>query len=269
MMAATIADRPETPKRVPALAAVILTHNESAHIAGCIASLAGWVDCVVVWDDGSADGTQEIAHKLGAQVVHRPFDNFAAQRQAALDAVQAAWIFFIDADERATPALAAEIETVLAHVAAVDPAISGYWVARRNFIAGQETHGGGFYPDYQLRLLKRGAARYVPEREVHEIVALDGQAGYLTEPLLHYNYASWAQFHAKQRVYAAYEARILAARGIRPRPHNFILQPLREFRRRYFSLGGWRDGIHGLRLALWLAWYYGFMPYYINHIRRG
>lgn len=263
MRSAAAADDLAGQAHAPTLAAVILTHNESAHIAECIASLAGWADCVVVWDDGSADGTQEIAGKLGAQVIYRPFDNFAAQRQAALDTVQAAWVFFVDADERATPALGDEIESVLSHAAAGEPAIAGYWVARRNFIAGHETRGGGFYPDYQLRLLKRGAARYVPEREVHEIVALDGEAGYLTEPLLHYNYANWAQFHAKQRFYAAYEARILAARGIRPRPHNFILQPLREFRRRYFSLGGWQDGLHGLRLAIWLAWYYGFMPYWL------
>jgi (heptosyl)LPS beta-1,4-glucosyltransferase len=246
---------------VPTLAAVILTRNESAHIAACIASLSGWIDCVVVWDSGSTDDTCKIARDLGAQVIYRPFDNFAAQRQAALDTVQADWIFFVDADERTTPALAAEVRAVIAP--ASGPPAAGVWVPRRNFIAGHETRGGGYYPDYQLRLLKRGAAHYVPEREVHEIVEVDGQEGYLTEPLLHYNYANWGQFHAKQRVYAAYEARILAARGIRPRPHNFILQPLREFRRRYFTLAGWRDGLHGLRLAAWLAWYYGFTPYWL------
>ncbi len=84
-----------------------------------------------------------------------------------------------------------------------------------------------------------------------------------TSPLIHYNYATWPQFFEKQRFYARYEARILAARGIRPRPHNFVLQPLREFRRRFITLQGWRDGRQGLRLALLLAWYYGFMPYWI------
>jgi hypothetical protein len=94
-------------------------------------------------------------------------------------------------------------------------------------------------------------------------VELRGAAERLVNPLIHYNYQSWAQFHRKQRVYAAYEARILAERGVRPRPHNFILQPLREFRRRYFTLQGWRDGWQGVRMAFWLAWYYGLLPYAI------
>ncbi len=240
------------------LVAVILARNEAHNIADCVASLRDWVDAVVVWDSGSSDGTQAAAANAGALVVQRPFDNYAAQRQAALDAIDARWIFFVDADERATPALADEIR----HVIRGDRA-AGYWVPRRNIIVGYEMRAGGFAPDYQLRLLRRAAARYVPEREVHEIVELAGSEGYLQHPLIHYNYATWAQFHQKQRFYAAYEARILAARGIRPRPHNFVLQPLREARRRFVTLGGWRDGWQGARMALLLAWYYGFMPYWI------
>ncbi len=84
---------------------------------------------------------------------------------------------------------------------------------------------------------------------------------HLREPLIHYNYLTWEQFDAKQRRYAAYEANILAGRGIQPRPHNFVLQPWREFRRRFFTLEGWRDGAFGLQMAARLAWWYGFVPY--------
>ncbi len=238
--------------------AVSLTRNEAQNIHDCVASLLGWCDAVIVWDSGSTDATQQLAYLAGAQVVERPFDNYAAQRQAALDAVDARWVFFVDADERATPALAAEVRRVI-----VTDDTAGYWVPRRNIIVGYEMRAGGFSPDYQLRLLRRGAARYVPAREVHEIVELAGAEGYLQCPLIHYNYATWAQFHRKQRFYAAYEARILAARGIRPRPHNFVLQPLREAWRRFVTLEGWRDGWQGGRMALLLAWYYGFMPYWI------
>ncbi len=240
------------------VAAVILTSNEEHNIAACIASLREWVDAVIVWDSGSTDRTVARASEAGAAIVQRPFDNYAAQRQAALDTVAAEWVFFVDADERATPELAAEIRNVVAA-----PAAAGYWVPRRNFIVGHEMRGGGFTPDYQLRLLRRGAAHYVPDRQVHEIVELNGAEGYLTHPLIHYNYLSWDQFHRKQRIYAAYEARILAERGIRPRPHNFILQPLREFHRRLLTLAGWRDGWQGVRMAFLLAWYYGFMPYVV------
>jgi len=237
------------------LVAVILTRDEAHNIEPCIMSLRTWVDGVVVWDGGSVDDTVVRAQRAGALVVVRPFDNFAAQRQAALDTIDAEWILFVDADERATPGLAREVRAVIGGLAV------GYWIPRRNWIVGHALRGGGFAPDYQLRLLKRGNAAYVAERAVHEIVTLAGAEGYVSAPLVHYNYLTWEQFHRKQRVYAAYEARILAGRGIRPRPHNFVLQPLREFRRRFFTLGGWRDGQFGLQLALWLAWYYGFMPY--------
>lgn len=239
------------------LVAVILTRNEAKHIEACVVSLRSWCPSVVVWDSMSTDATCDLARQAGALVVQRPFDDYARQRQAALNAIDSEWILFVDADERATPGLAEEVRRVID-----GPEQTGFWIPRRNFIVGHEMRGGGFTPDYQLRLLRRRAARYDLSRQVHEIVQLDGEAGYLTQPLLHYNYESWGQFHRKQTTYSRYEADILLQRGIAPRPHNFILQPLREFRRRFFTLGGWRDGLHGLRLALLLAWYYGFMPYW-------
>jgi (heptosyl)LPS beta-1,4-glucosyltransferase len=244
------------------LVAVILTKDEVEHVAACIESVRGWCDAVVVWDSGFSSELCQVAKEAGAIVVQRKFDNFAAQRQAALDTLQAEWILFIDVDERATPALGEEICRRLEIDKDAKPAINGYWLPRRNFIAGVETRGNGYFPDYQLRLLRRDKARYDP-RPVHEIVTVEGRERYLEEPLIHYNYRDWAHFHAKQPIYARYEAQNLAAQGIRPRPHNFVLQPLREFRRRFISLRGWRDGLHGLRLALWLAWYYGFMPYWL------
>jgi len=242
------------------LVAVILTRNEAHHISDCVEALRGWCDTVVVWDSGSSDATQQLAYLAGAQVVERPFDNYAAQRQAALDTVNAEWILFIDADERVTPALREEILRMIAD--ANRAKVDGYWLPRRNFIAGHETRHGGFFPDYQLRLLRRKRVRYDPERPVHEIVEVEGKTERLQEPLIHYNYRSWGQFYTKQPAYALHEARILRERGIRPRPQNFVLQPLREFWRRYIALRGFRDGLHGLKLAALLAWYYGFMPYW-------
>jgi glycosyltransferase involved in cell wall biosynthesis len=240
------------------LATIILTKNEARHISDCVSALRGRADAVIVWDSGSDDATAELAYLAGAMVIARPFDNYAAQRQAALDSVSTDWVLFVDADERVTPELWDEIRRVLA-----EPTCNGYWIPRNNVIVGRVVRGGGFSPDYQLRLLRREAAHYDTAREVHETVDVGGSEGYLTQPLTHYNYHSWAQFRAKQRTYARYEARILAGKGIRPRPRNFVLQPLREFRRRFFTLQGYRDGLRGLRLATLLAWYYGFVPYWI------
>ncbi len=242
------------------LFAVILTKNEARHITECIESVR-WADGVVVFDSFSDDGTAELARAAGATVVQSVFEGWARQRNAALDyaAVHgAAWVFFVDADERATPELAAEIRRVLA-----ERPEAGWGVPRWNYIVGKRMTAGGFYPDHQLRLMQVGRARYDLERPVHEVVLLDGSRGDLQAPLVHYNYATWQQFHAKQRRYARMEADILRQRGIRPRPHNFILQPLREFRRRYLTLRGYRDGWHGLKIAALLAWYYGAYPYWV------
>lgn len=240
------------------LAAVVLTKNEARHISACVASLTGWTDAVVVWDSCSEDGTALLAYLAGAMVVERPFDNYAGQRQAALDSLNTEWVLFVDADERVTPELRDEILATL-----VAPSANGYWIPRRNFIVGREITGGGFYPDYQLRLLRREVARYDAEREVHELVDVEGEPQRLKQPLLHFNYDTWRQFRVKQRAYARYEARMLRARGVRPRPHNFVLQPMREFWRRYVSLGGYQDGRSGLLLSGLLAWYYGFTPYWL------
>jgi (heptosyl)LPS beta-1,4-glucosyltransferase len=237
-------------------AAIIIAKNEAHHIAGCIASLR-WADEVVVCDTGSSDDTATLAQQAGARVIlHHPFENFAYTRNVALDtATDADWVFFVDADERATPELAAEIRGIVAS----DPAPVGYWVPRYNYIFGHLTLHAGYYPDYQMRLLRRGRARY--ERPVHEVVVLDGAEGHLKHPLIHYNYDTLDQFRAKQRHYIQHDAQELFQQGIRWKPRNVILQPLRHFWWRYITLQGYRDGLHGLRLCILLAYYYGLLTY--------
>jgi len=233
------------------LAAIVLTKNEERNIVACLESLR-WADGLIVLDSLSTDRTTQLAEEAGARVLTRPFDHYAAQRNAALEAADAEWVLFVDADERVTPALADEVREKVSTDA---PLIAGYWLPRENHIVGRVIRGGGWYPDYQLRLLRRGRARYDPARPVHEVVLLDGEAGYLRHPLIHYNYETWAQFHAKQRRYAELEALALYQQGVRPRPHHYVLQPWREFRRRYWTLAGYGDGLHGLRLSLYMAWY--------------
>jgi glycosyltransferase involved in cell wall biosynthesis len=238
------------------LAAIVLTKNAAQHISACVATLH-FADLVVVSDSYSEDGTVELALEAGATVLQRPFDNFAGQRNAAMDAVDAEWIFFVDADERIPPELAQEAIEATRRQPEV-----GWWVPRWNYIAGQLVRHGGFYPDFQLRLLRRGRARYDPERPVHEVVLLDGPSGHLRHEMVHYNYDNWAQFHAKQRRYARFEGQILRERGVRPWPHKFVRIPFREFWRRYVTLQGYRDGCLGFKLAVLLGFYYGFMPHW-------
>jgi glycosyltransferase involved in cell wall biosynthesis len=233
------------------LVAIVLTYNEAAHISDCVARLA-FADRVIVFDSVSSDETVTLAREAGAEVIQREFDHYAGQRNAALDAVlgQADWVLFVDADERVTPDLAAEVRSAIEQ-----PEIVGWQIPRHNYIFGRLTCGAGWYPDYQLRLLRLGAARYDPARQVHELVLLDGPGGHLDNPLVHYNYSSVAQFHHKQRSYSTYDARMLYEGGIRPKPQNYLLQPWREFWRRFVTLAGYTDGLHGLRLSLLMAYY--------------
>jgi hypothetical protein len=246
-----------------ALAAIVLTRNEEHHIGACLDSLA-WADRRVVFDSGSTDRTCDIARERGAEVMQHPFADYASQRNAAIEAVDAEWIFFVDADERATPELAAEIQAVTTNSPFPSPtgegvgvrAVSGWSVPRRNYLFGRLTRGAGYWPDYQLRLLRRGRARY--ERPASEIVVLDGEAGYLKHPLVHYNYESVAQFHAKQKFRIDFEARNLLDRGIRPKFHSPYSQFVRHFWWRFVTLKGYVDGLHGFRLSLLLAYYFGY-----------
>jgi (heptosyl)LPS beta-1,4-glucosyltransferase len=244
----------------PQLAAVILAYNEENHIEDCIASVR-WADrVVVVVDPRTEDRTVELAQAAGAEVITNPFQNYAQQRNDALNAVEAEWILFIDADERSSVAQADEIRAVTASAQH-----NGYWIPRHNYIFGKLTRYTGWYPDYQMRLLRRGQAHYDPARPVHELVILEGEPGYLSEPFVHYNYLTLAQFVEKQNRYVQYDARILKEQGIQPRPHKFLTQPARQFFWRYITLKGYRDGLHGLRLSLLMAWY-EFQKYV--HLRR-
>lgn len=234
------------------LIAVILAKNEAKHIGACIDSVA-WADAVILADSHSEDGTVAIAREKGASVCQHEFVNFSVNRNLALaDAARhgADWVFFIDADERATPELAVEIRQVI-----VERSEVGWWVPRYNVMWGHTMKGGGWYPDAQLRLLKIGRAHYDATREVHEFAELDGAGATLREHLIHYNYESLAQFRLKQNRYLNYEAKILHKRGIHAKPWTYISMPVREFVRRYVTLGGYRDGWRGLQVCSLMAWY--------------
>jgi glycosyltransferase involved in cell wall biosynthesis len=231
----------------PELTAVILTLNESEYIADCVGSLV-WADRVIVFDSYSHDDTVDLARAAGADVMQSPFENYAQQRNAALEALNTDWVFFVDADERGTPDLGTEVRQVIA-----ERSETGWYVPRYNYIFGNLTTGAGWYPDYQLRLFKHGLVRY--ERPVHEIAVVDGDIGYLEKPLIHFNYRDKAHFQAKQKAYTDYDASILKQQNIHPRPQNYILQPWRQFWWRYVTLQGYQDGWHGLKLSLYMAYY--------------
>jgi glycosyltransferase involved in cell wall biosynthesis len=191
---------------------LICTRNEERNLTNCLEGVA-WAAEVVVLDSYSDDETVNIARRMGARVVQRAFDNFSAHKNWALDNIDFVhdWTLIVDADERVSAALAREIAAVIARPGE----ICGYYLARQNFFCGKWIRHGGWYPDYNLRLLKRGRGRY-ESRLVHEHVVLDGPAGYLENPLVHYDYKGMERYFERHNTYSSLEAvearRTLAAK---------------------------------------------------------
>jgi glycosyltransferase involved in cell wall biosynthesis len=236
------------------LSVAIIARDEQRHIAEALASVAGLADEVVVLlDDRTSDATESICVAQGAIVYHESWRGFPAQRNRALERCRGEWVLFLDADERVTSELAIQIRAML-HTPEPS-AISGYWIPRHNLFFGQAVRGGGWYPDHQLRLLRRASAHYDESRLVHEFAQIDGQIAYLGGHLLHVNIEQFAELWRKQRAYAIQEAQTLYLEGRRARWRNLIGAPLREFVRRFVKLGGWRDGALGLLLCCTLAYF--------------
>ncbi len=238
-------------QRLP-LAIIVLTLNEERHLPECLASAAGLAERTLVVDSGSTDDTVAIVRQIGIEVVFNEFRGYASQRNAALEMVAQEWVLFLDADERLTPELRRELAETIENTS---DSVAGYRIPRCNIMFGRELRGGGWHPDYQLRLLRRDRARYAPEHEVHEIVELDGEIGTLTSPLLHINYESFDEFRRKQETYSRLKAAELANQGEHARRRSYLGRPARELWRRFVTLGGYRDGLVGLRLALAMARY--------------
>ncbi len=234
------------------LSVAIIARDEEQHIRACLESVRGLADeIVVLLDSRTRDCTGSICRQYGARIYLEPWRGFPAQRNYALQCCRGEWVLFLDADERVTPELAGEIAARLA----TDEAVAGYDLPRYNSFFGRVVRGGGWYPDEQRRLLRRGQAHYDEQVLVHETAHLNGPAGRLNNHLLHLNIERLPEFWHKQTGYALAEARILAQAGRQARWRNFLGAPAREFWRRYARLGGWRDDWLGLFLCGSLAWF--------------
>jgi (heptosyl)LPS beta-1,4-glucosyltransferase len=242
---------------LPTVCGAVIARDAEKTIGRCLRSLE-WADSrLVVVDDRTRDGTAETSARCGAKVEIRPFVDYGRQRNSALQLASCDWVLFVDADEVVPESLAEEVQLAISEGPA---AISGYWIPRRNILFGRTVDYAGWSPDYQLRLLRRGMASYRSDKSVHELVDLKGDAGYLRNRLIHHNYETVRQFRSRQRAYSSMEASDMFRRGVRVRPQNYLLQPWRQFWRRYVSLKGYRGGLLGLFLSTLLA-YYEFRTY--------
>ena len=229
---------------VPGLSVTIITLNEADHVAEAVAS-AAWADEVIVVDCGSTDGTVAVARAAGARVETRAWTGWIDQKNFAAGLAAHDWIFSLDADERITPALAAEIGRVLTK----EPDYRGYRVPRVTFHLGRWIRTTDFYPDFQTRLYDRRAARW-RGRYVHESVQVDGRSGQLTEELQHYSYRDLSDHLDRINHYSTLAARQMHEAGRRATAAHLLLHPPAAFLRNYLLRRGFMDGTAGLTLSM-------------------
>jgi glycosyltransferase involved in cell wall biosynthesis len=229
---------------VPQVSVIIITLNEASHIAAAMDSVS-WADEIVVVDAGSSDETMTIALGKGARVTSRAWTGWADQKNHAAALASHDWIFSLDADERATPALGAEIRALLA----TEPPLRGYRSPRVTFYLGRWIRTTDFYPDYQTRLYDRRAARWRPLR-VHESVAVEGATGTLSHEIEHYSFRDLSDHVARINQYSSLAAKDLYERGRRAGPAALIVHPAAAFLRNYILRRGFLDGTAGLTISL-------------------
>ena len=221
---------------------VIAARDEAANIEACIASVH-WARQVIVVENDSSDDTVERAARAGATVVAHPFVTIGGQRNAAIERAACEWILVVDADERATPALAKEIGELIAR----SPAREAYRVPRRNFLLGREMRHGGWGNDRPVRLF-RATLRYSASR-VHEHVETRSEVGDLSESLEHTPYASLDDYFAKFDRYSRWWAEDRYERGKRAGAVAVVCRPPARFLSMYLLRGGWMDGAAGAVLS--------------------
>ena len=191
---------------------VILTRDEAVNIGDCIASIP--TDDIVVLDSHSTDDTCDIASAAGARIFKRDFDNYAAQRNAALDlpGYRHPWVLMLDADERMTPALHAEI---VRRLGTAGPDIGMFRMRRQDMFLGRWLQRSSGYPTWFGRLLRLGSVRV--EREINEEFCTSLVIGELENHIIHFPFnrgiAYWFERHNR---YSTMEALVLAQERSRP-----------------------------------------------------
>jgi glycosyltransferase involved in cell wall biosynthesis len=225
------------------LSVILITRNEAANIRDCLQSVA-WADEIIVVDSASTDETCSIAKEMGARVhVHADWPGFGPQKNRALGYASKDWVFSIDADERVTPELRAEIEQAMRAGKA-----DGYFCPRLSQFCGQFVRHSGWYPDYVLRLFRRSTGKF-SDSLVHEIVQMTGTTAKFRNPLLHCSYLTADDVERKVEQYSTAAAQQMYQSGKRSSLAGAVLRGGWAFVRTYLLRLGVLDGSAGLNIA--------------------
>lgn len=251
------------------ISVVLATFNEGDNLGRCLESVRGLTWEIVVVDGGSKDKTLDIAKEFGSKIIKtQNLLNFHINKNKAIDAASGDWILQLDADEVVTGELAEEIKKVIS----VKSSINGYWIPRRNFFLGRFLKKGGQYPDYTLRLYRKGKGR-LPAKDVHEQAIVEGKTGYLKNDLLHLRDKDFSQYMVRFNRYTSLLAVQLKESGVKKNAFYFIdyilIKPGCWFFKAYLRHRGYVDGFPGFVFALFssLRFPVAYIKLWINENR--
>lgn len=225
------------------ISAIIITRNEEGQIRECLESLSLCEEIILV-DSFSDDATVEIAREMGAKVTQREFRGFGDQKSFALSLASCDWVISLDADERLTPELQAEIRLELKQ-----PRAQCYRIPRLSQFLGRSFYHSGWWPDQPLRLFRRGAAEF-NQNAVHESLMSTHEAVVLTEPMVHLSIRSLQQALSKSTLYSTLGAKAVAEKKRRPKLTTAAVHGLGAFFKTYVLKRGFLDGREGFLNAL-------------------
>ncbi|HNY12753.1 MAG TPA: glycosyltransferase family 2 protein [Candidatus Wallbacteria bacterium] len=242
---------------------VIITFNEEKNIARAMKSVSGIADEIVILDSGSSDRTVEISSGLGARVYQNKFADFASQKNMALSYAAMDYVFVLDADEELSQELVKWLSNFKSGVFKQfdDGGVKGFFIPRKSSFLGKWINHSGWFPDYTLRLMKRGSGAFKKAR-VHESITVDGLTAKIPAEcfMWHYTYDSLEQYFNKFNAYTSMAAEDMLDRGANPSKLKIVFNPFFGFVKQYFIKRGFMDGFHGLILAV-LSSFYVFVKY--------
>jgi glycosyltransferase involved in cell wall biosynthesis len=225
------------------LSVVIITRNEETNIGRCLDSVR-FADEWIVIDSQSTDSTCEIAREKGARVYECEWHGYGPAKREGVARAEGNWIIALDADEVVSVPLAEQIKEVIAR----EDGPAGYRFPRKTFFLSRWILHCGWYPDYQLRLFRRGQGNFTND-VVHEFVEVDGAVGLLTGELLHYSDPDLEHYLKKFNRYTTIGAEDAYASGRRASASDIVVRPVVSFFKHYVTKQGFRDGMEGFILS--------------------
>jgi glycosyltransferase involved in cell wall biosynthesis len=225
------------------LTVIIAAKNEALNISDCIASVK-FADEILVLDSGSTDATAQLARDAGAAVHATDWPGYGPQQARGIGLATSDWVLSLDADERVTPALQAEILQAIE-----SPLADGYRLPRSSSFCGQFITASGWTPDYTLRLVRRERAGFT-DHFLHAHMTVDGTRADLSSPIVHFSYRSLDDVLEKLNRYSKGAALDAAANGQSSGLFKAIAKGVWAFFRTYVLRAGFLDGKMGLVLAI-------------------